>query len=184
MATRSSWPTDSGCVFVQIDTPEVHGGYEWYGPPASAIAKRLLAVGTRVRAEPTAIVMHPRTWKTLAKLKMGIAGDLTYLVNSDAQSGAARQLFGIPAYLSGQLSIVMTKADTTPASVNVEVKDRHHVESEVIKTVIVGRKLYGPRHRLIVPTEVAEGWVAAGDVVVIDAPPPLPEEPPDDLVAR
>jgi endonuclease YncB( thermonuclease family) len=39
---------------VQIDTPEVYGGYECYGPAASATAKRLLPAGTRVRllAEP------------------------------------------------------------------------------------------------------------------------------------
>ena len=34
---------------VQIDTPEVYGGYECYGPAASAIAKRLLPAGTQVR---------------------------------------------------------------------------------------------------------------------------------------
>src|SRR6476620_391149 len=34
---------------VQIDTPEVYGGYECYGPAASATAKRLLPAGTRVR---------------------------------------------------------------------------------------------------------------------------------------
>ena len=33
---------------VQIDTPEVYGGYECYGPAASATAKRLLPKGTRV----------------------------------------------------------------------------------------------------------------------------------------
>ena len=33
---------------VQIDTPEVYGGYECYGPQASATAKRLLPAGTRV----------------------------------------------------------------------------------------------------------------------------------------
>ena len=33
---------------VQIDTPEVYGGYECYGPQASAVAKQLLPVGTRV----------------------------------------------------------------------------------------------------------------------------------------
>lgn len=40
---------------VQIDTPEVYGGYECYGRGASTTAKRLLAVGTRVRLllEPT-----------------------------------------------------------------------------------------------------------------------------------
>ena len=34
---------------VQIDTPEVYSGYECYGLAASATAKRLLPVGTRVR---------------------------------------------------------------------------------------------------------------------------------------
>ena len=33
---------------VQIDTPEVYGGYECYGPAASATAKRLLPEGTFV----------------------------------------------------------------------------------------------------------------------------------------
>ena len=33
---------------VQIDTPEVYGGYQCFGPQASATAKRLLPVGTRV----------------------------------------------------------------------------------------------------------------------------------------
>ena len=39
---------------VQIDTPEVHSGYECYGEQASAIARRLLPPGTRValRLEP------------------------------------------------------------------------------------------------------------------------------------
>ncbi len=35
---------------VQVDTPEVYGGYECYGPAASATAKRLLPAGTRVAA--------------------------------------------------------------------------------------------------------------------------------------
>lgn len=34
---------------VQIDTPEVYGGYECYGPAASATAKRLLPEDSRVR---------------------------------------------------------------------------------------------------------------------------------------
>ncbi len=34
---------------VQIDTPEVYGGIECYGRAASAVAKRLLPVGARVR---------------------------------------------------------------------------------------------------------------------------------------
>ena len=39
---------------VQIDTPEVYGGIQCYGPQASAIAKRLLPPGTAVylAAEP------------------------------------------------------------------------------------------------------------------------------------
>ena len=34
---------------VQIDTPEVYFGVECYGPQASAVTKRLLPPGTRVR---------------------------------------------------------------------------------------------------------------------------------------
>jgi endonuclease YncB( thermonuclease family) len=37
---------------VQIDTPEVYFGAECYGPRASAIAKRLLPYGTKVRLAP------------------------------------------------------------------------------------------------------------------------------------
>jgi endonuclease YncB( thermonuclease family) len=37
---------------VQIDTPEVYFGVECYGPRASAIAKRLLPYGTKVRLAP------------------------------------------------------------------------------------------------------------------------------------
>ena len=39
---------------VQIDTPEVYGGYECYGPQASGVAKQLLPAGTRVllQSEP------------------------------------------------------------------------------------------------------------------------------------
>ena len=37
---------------VQVDTPEVFFGAECYGPEASATAKRLLPVGTRVRLLP------------------------------------------------------------------------------------------------------------------------------------
>jgi endonuclease YncB( thermonuclease family) len=37
---------------VQIDTPEVYFGAECYGPRASAIVKRLLPYGTKVRLAP------------------------------------------------------------------------------------------------------------------------------------
>ena len=37
---------------VQIDTPEVYFGTECYGPQASAVTKRLLPVGVRVRLLP------------------------------------------------------------------------------------------------------------------------------------
>ena len=79
---------------------------------------------------------------------------------------------------SGSREFSDDKEATKPATVVVEVKDGHHVESEVTETVVVAKQLYGPGHRLVVPADVAEGWVAAGDVVVVDAPPPPPEEPP------
>jgi HK97 family phage major capsid protein len=67
-------------------------------------------------AEATAIVMHPRSWAQIAKLKTGISGDLTYLVNSDAQAGTRPALFGVPVYLSGQLSITETQGSSSVAS--------------------------------------------------------------------
>lgn len=60
-------------------------------------------------AQATAIVMHPRTWGTLSKLKMGTANNNMPLLMESAGSGGQavdRRIYGVPVHLSSQLSIV------------------------------------------------------------------------------
>ena len=62
-------------------------------------------------AEPTAIVMHPRTWGTMLKFKASASGTMPTLL--DQNGGAAgtpqRSIYGVPVFLSGQLSITETR---------------------------------------------------------------------------
>jgi HK97 family phage major capsid protein len=70
---------------------------------ATAIGKLLAA-----NANPTAIFMHPRTWGTLCAIKELTTGSNKPLLQDSAGSGAAgiqRAIFGVPVYLSSQLSI-------------------------------------------------------------------------------
>src|SRR6476659_960192 len=61
---------------VQIDTPEVYFGTECYGPQASAITKRLLARGTRVRllVEPATdrVDQYRRLLRSVRRVKDGL----------------------------------------------------------------------------------------------------------------
>jgi endonuclease YncB( thermonuclease family) len=61
---------------VQIDTPEVYFGTECYGPQASAITKRLLAPGTRVRlfTEPATdrVDRYGRLLRYVVRVKDGL----------------------------------------------------------------------------------------------------------------
>ena len=61
---------------VQIDTPEVYFGTECYGPQASAITKRLLPPGTRVRllAEPATdrVDQYGRLLRYVVRAKDGL----------------------------------------------------------------------------------------------------------------
>jgi len=59
-------------------------------------------------ATASAIVMHPRTWGTLLKLKEGSASNNKPLLQASAGSGAAavqNSIYGVPVFLSSQLSI-------------------------------------------------------------------------------
>ena len=56
-------------------------------------------------AKASAIVMHPRTWGTLIKLKEGTANNNKPLLLDTAGSGPSGSLYGVPVYLSSQLSI-------------------------------------------------------------------------------
>jgi HK97 family phage major capsid protein len=65
-----------------------------------------------LNARSTAIVMHPRSWKSLIKLKEQTASNNKPLLQDSAGSGAAgvqRAIYGVPVYLSSQLSITETQ---------------------------------------------------------------------------
>ena len=67
----------------------------------------------------TAIVMHPRTWGTLSKIKEGTASNNKPLLQESAGSGGQaveRHIYGVPVFLSSQLSIIETAAETPPMS--------------------------------------------------------------------
>lgn len=59
-------------------------------------------------AEASAIVMHPRDWRTLMKLKQGAAntgGENVPLLTAENVGGEIRRtIFGVPVYLSSQLA--------------------------------------------------------------------------------
>lgn len=69
-------------------------------------------------ANATAIIMQPRTWKTLIKVKE-VSGSAKPIMQDSAGSGAqgvARSIYGVPVYLSSQLSITETQGTSTDAS--------------------------------------------------------------------
>src|SRR5919204_4847873 len=79
------------------------------------------AIGTLAQnnAEATAIVMHPRTWQTLSKLKEQTSGNNKPLLQESAGSGSQglqRRIYGVPVYLSSQLSITETQGTSTDCS--------------------------------------------------------------------
>lgn len=95
------------------------------------------AIGTLLAADAgdPVIVMHPRTWGTLLKVKEA-AGSTKHLL-SDATAAAPRQILGRPVYLTSQISITETKginADCSsiyvfdPASVVAVIREDVRVE--------------------------------------------------------
>ena len=70
-------------------------------------------------ATATAIVMHPRTWKACLKLKEEASGNNKPLLQDSAGSGSQgvrRSIYGVPVYLTSQLSITETQGATNAAS--------------------------------------------------------------------
>jgi HK97 family phage major capsid protein len=59
-------------------------------------------------ATATAIVMAPRTWSGLLTLKKGVTDDNTPLLLDAVSEGPVPSIFGVPVYLSAQLSITET----------------------------------------------------------------------------
>ncbi len=69
-------------------------------------------------ATPTAIFMHPRSWSTFLQIKE-VSGSTKSLLQDSAASGSAgvtRVLFGLPVFLTSQLSITETKGTSSDAS--------------------------------------------------------------------
>jgi HK97 family phage major capsid protein len=77
------------------------------------------AIGTVVEANatPSVIVMHPRTWRTLSKVKE-TSGSAMPVLMADGTPGEAprRSIFGLPVLLSSQLSVTETQGTATNAS--------------------------------------------------------------------
>jgi HK97 family phage major capsid protein len=78
------------------------------------------ALGTLETAntEGGAIVMHPRTWQTLTKIKE-VAGSAKPVLQDNAGSvsqGMQRSIYGVPVYLTSQLSITETQGTAPNAS--------------------------------------------------------------------
>ena len=70
-------------------------------------------------ANPTAIVMHPRTWRSLIKVKEGTANNNKPLLQESSGSGAAavqRSIYGVPVWLSSQLSITESHGSSNVSS--------------------------------------------------------------------
>lgn len=80
------------------------------------------ALGTLAasNAKATAIVMHPRSWKSLIKLKEDTAAsrNKALLQNSSGSGGQAPsgEIYGVPVFLSSQLSITETQGSSSVAS--------------------------------------------------------------------
>lgn len=69
-------------------------------------------------AEGRAIVMHPRTWQTLSKIKSVSGGSMPVLMEQDGSGsqGLKRSLYGVPVHLSSQLSVTETQGSASNAS--------------------------------------------------------------------
>lgn len=67
-------------------------------------------------AVPGAIVMPPRTWGTLSKLKEATGSNKPVLINDAPTEGIKRSVYGVPVFLTSQLGIAETQGTATNAS--------------------------------------------------------------------
>ncbi len=79
------------------------------------------AIGTLAtnNAQASAIVMHPRSWQALTKLKEDTATSIKPLLQNSSGSGGqapSGSIYGTPVFLSSQLSITQTQGSATDAS--------------------------------------------------------------------
>ena len=76
--------------------------------PSLSLAIGLLAASN---ATAGAIVMHPRTWRTILKIKE-VSGSAKPVIQEEAGGPTAaprRALYGVPVFLSSQISITETQ---------------------------------------------------------------------------
>lgn len=81
-------------------------------------------------AQATAIVMHPRPWQTLSKLKEQTSGNNKPLLQESAGSGSqgiSRQIYGVPVYLTSQLSITETQGGSGAVASSAYVYEARQV---------------------------------------------------------
>ena len=79
------------------------------------------AIGTLAtsNAQATAIVMHPRSWQALIKVKTDTGTSTKPLLQAHSGSGGQMvtgSIYGVPVFLSSQLSISQTQGSATDAS--------------------------------------------------------------------
>jgi HK97 family phage major capsid protein len=90
-------------------------------------------------AEAGAIVMHPRSWKEYSKLKELTSGSNKPLLQDSAGSGSqgvTRSIYGVPVYLTSQLSITETQGTASTGS-SVYVYDPSQVYAVIREDVRV-----------------------------------------------
>lgn len=78
------------------------------------------AIGTinTANGEPTAIFMHPRTWQTFSKVKEVSGSTKPVLVTGmvGPTGRIERSIYGVPVYLSSQMSIAETQGSSVDCS--------------------------------------------------------------------
>jgi len=64
-------------------------------------------------ARPTAIIMHSKVWEEAQTIK---DANGRYLIEQEASEGAQRSLFGVPVYVSNQISLTEARGTNTDTS--------------------------------------------------------------------
>ena len=77
-------------------------------------------------AEATAIVMHPRTWKSVVKLKETSTSNKPLVTEGSGSptEGIRRSIYGVPVFLTSQLSITETQGSANASSAYVYQADQ------------------------------------------------------------
>ena len=88
------------------------------GGPLTNLDPILDALGLLAAAntEASAIIMHPRTWSSIAHIREATGSNKSLLATDGVAEGFKRTLAGIPVYLSSQLSTSETKGTAANAS--------------------------------------------------------------------